>query len=249
MQPMNTLALPDATQVLFESARRQGRWWQSPGTIASALAHLAAIAVLIVLSTKPPAPEPVERTIQLVLAPPEVPKPLQPPPVVPAPQPKTLVPPRPAPVQHAAPRPRTVAAKPEQAEVAAPAAPQPTPAPVAEAPAPAPAPPPAPRPSVINTEGIPSDYVTQVFNKINHYAGGSYPRIARLRHLEGRIGYTLTLAPDGSLIKYELQGSGEQVLDDAAEQAIKAAAPFPKLPELGASSYRLSGAIVYRFEG
>ena len=43
----------------------------------------------------------------------------------------------------------------------------------------------------------------------------------------------------------EVVGRGDAD-DAAAEEALKAAAPFPKLPDLGAASYRLAGAIVYR---
>jgi protein TonB len=95
-------------------------------------------------------------------------------------------------------------------------------------------------------EGIPSDYVNQVYARINASAAGHYPRAAKQRELEGRIRYRLTLAPDGKLLHVEIQGSGEAILDDAAREAIQAAGPFPKLPDLGGSTYQLSGAIVYK---
>lgn len=96
-------------------------------------------------------------------------------------------------------------------------------------------------------EGIPSDYVNQVYAKINGNAAGHYPRAAQLQHLEGRITYRITLSPDGRLLKLELRPSGESVLDQAAEEAIRASAPFPKLPDLGGDAYQLSGVIAYQF--
>ena len=97
-------------------------------------------------------------------------------------------------------------------------------------------------------EGIPTDYVSQVYARINASAAGNYPRAAKMRHLEGRIVYKLTLSPEGKLLKLDLQTSGESVLDDAAEAAIRAAAPFPHLPDLGGSTYQLTGAIVYKLD-
>ncbi|WP_175038455.1 TonB family protein, partial [Burkholderia stagnalis] len=130
------------------------------------------------------------------------------------------------------------------------AEPAPSAAPAAQADAPArPAAPSTPAPArVIGQEGIPSDYVRQVFERINRSAIDRYPRLARLKHLDGRVGYRLVLAPDGTLVRCDIQTSGEDTLDAAALDAIRAAAPFPKLPDLGGSSYVLKGAILYQSE-
>lgn len=245
---MNAIALSHPSDTLVESSRMSGRWWARPGALVSIALHVAAA---VALSGHRDEPKPVDRAIELVLAPPEPPKPLVPPPPPPKAPPVQLQPPKPAPVHRAAPVARrlTVPTTAEKAEVAAPPV-DATPAkPTTEAAAPpappAPAAPAAPR--NIGMEGIPTDYVNQVYAKINGSAAGHYPRAAKMRHLEGRIGYRLTLSPEGKLLKLDLQSSGESVLDEAAEQAIRAAAPFPHLPDLGGSSYQLSGAIVYKF--
>ncbi|MEX3957448.1 TonB family protein [Trinickia sp. EG282A] len=226
-------------------------WRDRRGLLASVALHAAAVAALVAWSSYVPKSAPSEKVVTLVLE-------------RPAPQPLKIVPPKVEPlkeVPHAqpepvhrsvprvvpqplrsapAPQPRMVAAPAETAQIGdAPPAQSATPAPVA-----APSAPPASR--VIGQEGIPSDYVNQVFQRINSSAAAHYPRIARFNHLEGRVGYRLTLAPDGSLLHCELHSSGDATLDAAANDAIRAAAPFPRLPDLGGSSYVLQGAIVYQ---
>jgi protein TonB len=97
---------------------------------------------------------------------------------------------------------------------------------------------------VVTNDGIPSEYVNEVFARINRNT--AYPKAARLRQQEGRVGYRLTLSPQGELLKFEIDSSGIDSLDEAARSAIHAAAPFPKLPDLGGTVYRLSGAIVFK---
>ena len=252
---MNAIVLSHPSGLLVESSQMSDRWWARPGVVVSIALHVAAAVALIALSEHKDEPKPVDHAIQLVLAPPEPPKVIVPPPPPPPPKapPVKLQPPTPAPVHRAVPVARrlTVPTTAEKAEVAAPPAPpvdttaKPTTEPVTP-PAP-PAPPARPVPHNIGMEGIPTDYVNQVYARINGSAAGHYPRAAKMRHLEGRIGYKLTLSPEGKLLKLDLQSSGESVLDDAAEEAIRAAAPFPHLPDLGGSSYQLTGAIVYKF--
>lgn len=254
------LALPGIAGTVNVSRDSHSDWWRRPSAIVSFALHGIAIAVLIVSSRHANVPVEKTRTIELVLTHEAPPKLLVPP--------KPVEPPKPQPVQpqreqpHVVPRvarpverPLTVPTTAEKAEVAAPpvtAAPADTPpAPATSVAAPTASAGPSAAPSaphVVGMEGIPTDYVNQVYERINRHAATSYPRAARMRHLEGRIGYKLTLAPDGSLIKCDIQTSGEDVLDDAAQQAIQAAAPFPKLPDLGGSRYVLTGAIVYRNE-
>jgi periplasmic protein TonB len=136
--------------------------------------------------------------------------------------------------------PGPVATAPPAAPVAAPPA-----APAATTAAPAPPEPVAAKPRVVDTNGIPSDYVNKVFERIDRYAADSYPRAARLRHDEGRVGYQLTLDPEGRVLAIDIRSSGNATLDDAARDAIRSAAPFPKPPDLGAGAYRLAGTIAY----
>jgi protein TonB len=176
------------------------------------------------------------------MAPPPTPAPPLQKPAPPVPRQLALTAPRPAP----APLPvHTAAAAPEQAEVRTPGKPEALPpvvaaaaavdAPVARAA--------VPGPRTISTEGIPSDYVNQVFDRINRRV--VYPRGARLRGEQGRVAYRLTLSPQGELLKLDIQPCGSDELDQAASKAIKAAAPFPKLPDLGGTSYLLAGSIQF----
>lgn len=226
-----------------------GRWYR--GLLVSLLLHGTAVLLVWSLSHGVRAPMVAPNVVELIrvaplqLAPP-------PPPTKPAePQakPVSLAPPRP--VSAAVPQPKTVAAPAASAETyTAPSTPAPsTPigpvTPAAPAPTAAPAAKPAPAgPKVVSTDGIPTDYVTQVYARINRST--EYPQAARQRRQQGKVAYVLTLDPQGALLKVEIQGSGIEALDDAAKQAIERAAPFPKLPDLGGSTYLLAGNIVFK---
>ncbi|GGY39562.1 TonB family protein [Pseudoduganella albidiflava] len=230
-----------------------GGWLRGRGVAASAALHGAALLAAWALSgtaSDAPPPAPV---VELIRLQPEALKPPPPPPPEPEPEPekpKQLTAARPAPVP--LPVPKTVAASADEAETTpppdpprqvapiGPVTPAP-PAPVAQVPAP-PSAPPAPR--QIATDGIPTDYVNQVYARINRST--EYPREAKMRRQQGRVGYRLTLSPQGALLGVDIQTSGNDVLDEAARQAIQRAAPFPALPDLGGSSYLLAGNIVFK---
>ncbi|HEV7815270.1 MAG TPA: TonB family protein, partial [Janthinobacterium sp.] len=187
----------------------------------------------------PPPVHPVE-LIRLKAEPPRV---LAPPKAKPLKEkPLAAAPPKPAARPPAAPKTLETAA--DKAETYTPPA---TPVgPVAPA-FPLPAVPAAPAPAAaraIATEGIPTDYVNQVYARINRNA--DYPREAKLRRQQGRVGYRLTLDPRGALLSVDIQSSGSDILDEAARDAIRRAAPFPALPELGGSTYLLAGNIVFK---
>jgi protein TonB len=114
----------------------------------------------------------------------------------------------------------------------------------AQSTAPASAPTLAAAPKQIGTEGIPTDYVNQVYARIN--SNTDYPREAKMRRQQGKVAYRLTLDPQGALISFDIQSSGVEALDEAARDAIRRAAPFPRLPDLGGSSYLLAGNIVFK---
>ncbi len=229
------------------------------GTAISIALHGAALGALWFASTQPSPPPLRERTIELTFAPPE---PVRPTVALAAPSPVAQPQARRASTPAAAP-PRRVGAAPAQAAVVAPATASPTPvapssaAPIgaaanaatpADAPAASAAATAAARsvPHTVGMAGIPSDYVTKVFERINRYAADSYPRAARLRREEGRVAYRLTLDAEGRVQRVDITPSGNDDLDAAAREAIKSAAPFPKPPDLGASAYQLAGAIVYQ---
>lgn len=269
---MTTLAWDDVTTTVAPTPRRRlaPETW---GVAASVALHLALGAAILGTRVEPP-PAPEEAPIEMVLIAPEpVLPPAQevtetpPPAVVETPPPEPVEPPPPveaAPVEP--PPPPVVAEVPEEVveappppppppkpKVVKPAPPKPAPPkPVVAAPAPSPAPV-APTPAAVvapprppQPPGIPSDYVQGVRGRISRYAINKYPRAAQLKGQEGRVGYTLTLAPDGRLIGFDIVPSGNETLDKAAAEALQNAGPYPKLPDLGATSYKLNGAIVYK---
>jgi protein TonB len=228
-------------------------WLRGRGIAGSVALHGAALLAAWAFSGvagKPPAPAPV---VELIRLQPEAVKPPPPPPEPEPEKPKQLTAARPVPAP--LPVPKTVAASADKAETYTPPEPPqqaapigpvtpPPPAPVAQVPAPPAPPPAAPVPKQIGTEGIPTDYVNQVYARIN--GSTEYPREAKMRRQQGKVGYRLTLSPQGALLGVELQSSGNDVLDEAAREAIRRAAPFPKLPDLGGSSYLLAGNIVFK---
>lgn len=224
-------------------------WLRRPGAAATLVIHGAALLAIWGWSNstvKPPATPPVVELIRILPEPKQELVPPKPEPV--KDKPVALAPPKPA--AQPLPVPKTVETSAAQAEtytppvapaIAAPPGPV-TPAPPAPAPAqPAPQ---AVTPKQISTEGIPTDYVNQVYARINRNA--DYPREARMRRQQGKVGYRLTLNPDGSLASFDIQTSGIEALDEAARDAIRRAAPFPRLPDLGGSSYLLAGNIVFK---
>ena len=228
-------------------------WLPGRGLAVSAALHGAAIAAVLAWSIGDKPAPPAPPVVELIRAAPEPVKPPDPPTPRPEPddKPKQLTAAKP--VARPLPQPKTVAASADKAETATPPAPPteaPPPGPVAP-PAPAPAqpappaaPPAPPAPRQIATDGIPTDYVNQVHARINGNA--DYPREAKLRRQQGKVGYRLTLNPQGGLLNVDIQSCGIEALDEAAREAIRRAAPFPKLPDLGGSSYLLAGNIVFQ---
>lgn len=237
--------LADSYPVLYGAGK--GAWWRRPGAVISVVVHaVGALAIWNFSSTiiKAPAPPAV---VQLIHLPP--PKEITPPKPEPLQQ-QTLAPP--LPVVQPLPVPKIEAPVVPVETVTPPAPPvhvaavaSPAPAPAAQ-PAPvAPPPPPAPAaPRQIGTEGIPTDYVNQVYARINSTT--DYPREAKMRRQQGKVGYRLTLSPQGALLSFDIESSGIPALDEAAREAIRRAAPFPKLPDLGGASYLLAGNIVFK---
>jgi protein TonB len=220
-------------------------WWRRPGAVISVAVHaVAALAIWNFSGTVTKAPPP-PLVVQLIHLPP--PKEI----TLPKPEPlqqKTLAPP--IPVVQPVPVPKIVDVPVVPVETAAPpvhvAAVTPAPpAPAAPPAPPAPVAPPAPAaPRQIGTEGIPTDYVNQVYARIN--SNTDYPREAKMRRQQGKVGYRLILNPQGALVSFDIDSSGIPALDEAAREAIRRAAPFPKLPDLGGATYLLAGNIVFK---
>lgn len=225
-------------------------WLRRPGAVGTVAIHGVALLAIFSWSTgvvKPPIAPPVVELIRIL---PEPKQEITPPKPEPVKDKVALTAPKP--VAQPLPQPKTVETSAQQAETYTPPAPPVqaappgpvTPAPPAPAPAPAAAPPQSAAPKQISTEGIPTDYVNQVYARINRNA--DYPREAKMRRQQGKVGYRLTLNPDGSLVSFDIQSSGVEALDEAAKDAIRRAAPFPRLPDLGGSSYLLAGNIVFK---
>jgi protein TonB len=132
--------------------------------------------------------------------------------------------------------------------------PEPEPEAAAEpvkAPEPPPPPPPKPKPQVgapHTPKAIPSNYTNQVFQRINRIASGNYPRSALAAHQSARVGYVIVIGQSGELISRSISPSGNSALDQSVLETLTRSAPFPAPPDLGARSYKISGAIVFRIE-
>jgi protein TonB len=74
-----------------------------------------------------------------------------------------------------------------------------------------------------------------------------YPELALRYGLQGRLSLVFTIGPNGQLQQLRLlRSSGSQLLDDEALRAIKAAAPFPPIPDwIKASPLSISAAMEY----
>jgi protein TonB len=95
-------------------------------------------------------------------------------------------------------------------------------------------------------KAIPTDYAARIFQRISTAAANSYPRAAVLKGLEGSVSYQVTMDASGALKDFKVEPSGIESFDKAAGDAIQKSSPFPMPPDLGASSYKLSGIITYR---
>jgi len=180
-------------------------------------------------------------------------------PVVTAPKPAPTATVAPKPVV-ATPEPEPVAtaqATPEPAAAAPSPTPEPEPAPqpvaVAEAPAtpepepqPEPvvakaAPEPAPEPVVTATEAPASqasavdvaalEKTYRAYILRDTYKKVRYPSRAASRNQEGEVVVSITVKRDGSLVDVNITGKSYPLLNSAAEDAIKSAAPYPAAPD------------------
>ncbi len=74
-----------------------------------------------------------------------------------------------------------------------------------------------------------------------------YPELAKRYGLQGKLSVEFTIGTDGQLEQLRVvRSSGSQLLDDEAIRAIKAAAPFPRIPAwLKGSSLPISASMEY----
>jgi protein TonB len=71
------------------------------------------------------------------------------------------------------------------------------------------------------------------------------PFLAADRRQECVINYTVTVARDGSLAGASIDPCAEPEINDAANAAIRAAAPFAPPPDLGAVTYTVHGTLIF----
>ena len=179
------------------------------------------------------APAPVERPAPAEPAPAEEASPLQgvpeqPPPERPEPKP---IPAKPRPAKAAPPKPAASAVEPVRAQPveSAPAAEVPV---AIQSPAPAPVvPPPAAQPVTPAPDPALEDgYRTRIRQAVDEHK--HYPRMARRLGLEGRVVVAFTVEADGRLARVRVvESSGSELLDEAALEAVRQAAPFPPFPD------------------
>lgn len=209
-----------------------------------------------------PLPDPPDLTPLEALMPPAPPEPA----AVPDDPPVTQAPTEPEPEPRPEPEPEPVST-PEPAPVAAPppppkprpkptqrrppvidAAPSPTTAEAPQAPAivaPIQA---APAPPVATVAPAVQDaaYLATLLRHLEQHR--DYPRSARLRRIEGRAVVQLALARDGRLLEARIERSaGHDVLDAAALDTVRRAAPLPRVPaELPGERIVLRVPFIYR---
>jgi protein TonB len=224
-------------------------WWLAE---RSGPASVSATPVPLQLAMfQPPAPveppAPAEATpVQEASPPLAQPVPVQDEPVQEAPSPQVIPEPAPPPPPPMA-RPKPVKPKPSppMAKPSKPAQPAVDPvraqpvesAPAAEPPVtiqpPAPAPvlpPPAAQPVTPAPDPALEDgYRTRIRQAVD--AHKHYPRMARRLGEEGRVVVAFTVEADGRLAEVRVvESSGSELLDEAALQAVRDAAPFPPFP-------------------
>jgi len=77
-----------------------------------------------------------------------------------------------------------------------------------------------------------ANYMNDWVNKVERVGNLNYPDEARRRGLSGSLLLDVALNPDGSIYNITiLRPSGHKVLDDAAINIVRLAAPFPPLPD------------------
>ncbi|MHB1590417.1 MAG: energy transducer TonB [Sulfuricella sp.] len=186
---------------------------------------------ILFFQLKSPLPKPAAMPIRISLAEPPLP---EPPPVEPQP-PKPA--PKPKPVPRPVPMPAPVRPAPAPAQVPTPAVapqpvPQPSPAPLA---APMPVAPQAPKvmppapPVPVSNPSHEAAYVQKVRQQIEQHK--VYPALARKLDMSGTVEVSYVVNRQGKLIDVEIAAtSGNEILDKAALQAVRAAV-FPPMPQ------------------
>ncbi len=85
--------------------------------------------------------------------------------------------------------------------------------------------------SVASRESVDARYLHDWSTRVENVGNNNYPQEALNRRITGSLRLMVALNPDGTIYRVEiLQGSGHRVLDDAALQILRLAAPFEAFP-------------------
>lgn len=72
-------------------------------------------------------------------------------------------------------------------------------------------------------------YYDQIRKKVAHHQ--SYPRVARMQGLQGKVLVSFLLSKEGLIIESKVEtSSGYEILDRAALEAVRSAQPYPPFP-------------------
>lgn len=104
--------------------------------------------------------------------------------------------------------------------------------------------------SVSTRESYDAKYLHDWSSKIEQVGNRNYPQEALSRRITGSMRLSVVLNPDGTIYEIEvLQASGHRILDDAALQIVRLAAPFAAFPaEIRAHSDRLKIIRTWNFQ-
>lgn len=98
----------------------------------------------------------------------------------------------------------------------------------------------------------PPDYAEKVKTRVN--AAIVYPADAKRFLQQCWVEYTLTVDRNGNLLNYRIENCGDDRLDAAAQAALIKGGPYPpppsppSLPDGGAASYEIHGALVFTLQ-
>lgn len=104
--------------------------------------------------------------------------------------------------------------------------------------------------SVSTKESFDAQYLNEWGEKIEHVGNLNYPQEALQKHITGSLRLSVVINPDGTIFQIDiLQSSGKRILDDAARQIVRLAAPFAKFPpEIREQSDRLQIIRTWNFQ-
>lgn len=104
--------------------------------------------------------------------------------------------------------------------------------------------------SVSTKASFDAKYLNEWSEKIEQLGSRNYPKEALSRRITGNLRLSVVINPDGTIYEINiLQSSGQRLLDDAARQIVRLAAPFSAFPpEIRKHTDRLQIIRTWNFE-